>query len=86
MCSPCGLPQGFNHKDAATKHHSQVGSYFICITLITMFAVIEDDEVVDYFEDETEAYNEYLSCIEFGETKSLYVVKLIEKYEETNED
>ena len=51
-----------------------------------MFAVIEDDEVVDYFEDETEAYNEYLSCIEFGETKSLYVVKLIEKYEETNED
>ena len=51
-----------------------------------MFAVIEDDEVVDYFEDETAAYNEYLSCIEFGETKSLYVVKLIEKYEETNEE
>ena len=51
-----------------------------------MFAVIQNDEVVEYFEDETQAYNEYLSCIEFGETESLYVVKLIEKYEETNEE
>ena len=51
-----------------------------------MFAVIEDDEVVEYFEDETAAYDEYLSCIEFGETKSLYVVKLIEKYEVSNEE
>jgi len=46
-----------------------------------MFAVIQNDEVVEYFEDETQAYNEYFSCIEFGETESLYVVKLIEKYE-----
>jgi hypothetical protein len=33
MCSPCGLSQGLNHKDAAPKHHPQVGSYFFCITM-----------------------------------------------------
>ena len=50
-----------------------------------MFAVIQGHEVVEYFEDETAAYNEYFSCIEFGETESLYVVKLIQKYDRTNE-
>ncbi len=43
MCSPCGLPQGFNHKDAATKHHPQVGSYFICITMK------QENFVLDFF-------------------------------------
>ena len=51
-----------------------------------MYAVIQDHEVVDYFEDETQANNEYLSCIEFGETESLYVVKLIRKYDGPKED
>ena len=51
-----------------------------------MYAVIQDHEVIDYFNDQTAADNEYLNCIEYGNTEGLYVVKLIRSYDSTKEN
>ena len=48
-----------------------------------MFAVIQNHEVVDYFSDQTAADNEYLNCIDHDDIESLYVVKIIRKYDQT---
>jgi hypothetical protein len=47
-----------------------------------MYAVLQDDEVLDYFNDkdaaEYEAFNQY----ELGNTGRLYVVQIITKYDD----
>ena len=46
-----------------------------------MFAVIQDDEVIDYFKTKEEAEYEAFNQFELGYTKNIYVVQIISKYD-----
>jgi len=46
-----------------------------------MYAVIQDDEVVDYFKDKDEAEYVAFTQFELGYTNNLYVVQIISKYD-----
>jgi hypothetical protein len=46
-----------------------------------MYAVLQGDEVVDYFRDKDEAEYVAWSQFELGYTEGLYVVEIISKYD-----
>ena len=46
-----------------------------------MFAVIQDDEVIDYFKTKEEAEYEAFNQFELGYTSSLYVVQITTRYD-----
>ena len=46
-----------------------------------MYAVIQDDEVVDYFSDLTAAYNEAFNLVEREEKGSIYVVDILKRFD-----
>ena len=46
-----------------------------------MFAVIQEDEVIDYFKTKEEAEYEAFYQFELGNTFRLYVVQIISKYD-----
>jgi hypothetical protein len=46
-----------------------------------MFAVIQEDEVIDYFKTKEEAEYEAFKQFELGNTFRLYVVQIISNYD-----
>jgi len=46
-----------------------------------MYAVLQDNEVIDYFHDKDEAEYVAFSQFELGYTEGLYVVEIISKYD-----
>lgn len=46
-----------------------------------MYAVIQDDEVIEYFGDETAAYNEAFNQLEHEVDGPVYVVEIIKRFD-----
>jgi hypothetical protein len=46
-----------------------------------MYAVLQEDEVIDYFSDKDEAEYVAFSQLELGYTEGLYVVQIITDYD-----
>ena len=46
-----------------------------------MYAVIYEDAVIEYFGDETDAYNEAFNQLEHGITSPVYVVEIMKRFE-----
>jgi len=46
-----------------------------------MYAVIYQDEVIEYYSDETAAYNEAINQLDHGITSPVYVVEVLKRFE-----
>jgi hypothetical protein len=46
-----------------------------------MYAVIYEDAVIEYYGDETAAYNEAINQLDHGITSPVYVVEIIKRFE-----
>jgi len=45
-----------------------------------MYAVIYKDAVIEYYSDETAAYNEAINQLEHGIDSDLYVVEIVKRF------